>query len=71
MNCRAFLERVVVELGEIAYSLNQRRKRGMVVVPWARRVISGAVLPTSRAQVQTIVKASRELGVPLIPYQHR
>ena len=33
----------------------------------AHRIISGAVRPASRKQVQTIVKTSRELGVPLYP----
>jgi 4-cresol dehydrogenase (hydroxylating) len=68
MNCRAFLERVVTELGGdrvLAQSAAEARYGSCTM--GVRRVISGAVLPTSRAQVQTIVKTSRELGVPLYP----
>ncbi len=68
MNCRAFLERVVVELGDsrvLTHSAAGARYGSCTM--GTRRVISGAVLPTSRAQVQTIVRVSRELGVPLYP----
>ena len=67
MNCRAFLES-----GYRAWRRPGTRSiRGGSEV-WcctmgARRIISGAVRPTSRPQVQTIVKTSRELGIPLYP----
>ena len=68
MNCRAFLERVVAELGDSrVLSQSAAGARYGSCTMGTHRVISGAVLPTSRAQVQTIVKASRELGVPLYP----
>jgi 4-cresol dehydrogenase (hydroxylating) flavoprotein subunit len=68
MNCSAFLDRVTGELGDDrVFSPSVAEANYGSCTTGAHRIISGAVRPASREQVQTIVKTSRELGVPLYP----
>ncbi|PTR15597.1 FAD/FMN-containing dehydrogenase [Nitrosospira sp. Nsp2] len=68
MNCRAFLDRVAEELGSSrVFSQSTASARYGSCTMGTQRIISGAVRPISKAQVQSIVQASREFGVPLYP----
>ena len=68
MNCRAFLERLESELGgDRVLSQAAAQARYGVCTTGAHRIISGAVRPSSRLQVEATVRASRELGIPLYP----